>query len=121
MMGSTLFLVMILGGWSAAMLWGSVMAVRGRRMWATSLLMIGSICMLIGTLGAAAGTVLVFRYYSSAPGVILWISILLTPIGLLVATIGMVGVCARFGLTERRAEELEGLVMQLQQRVSSQP
>lgn len=32
---------------------------------------------------------------------------------------GFVGVCAKYGVTAKRAQELEGLVVQLQQRMSS--
>ena len=118
---SFLIVLALLVAWAAAMFWASMMAIRGKRMWATSLLVIGSGCMLIGTMSVIAGGAISMRSYGigNLMGIIGLLAGLLIVIGLIVATIGFVGVCARFGLAERRAEELESIVVQLQQRLGS--
>lgn len=113
------FYAAMLLGWCAALVWASITAILGQRMWATSLLVIGSICMLVAALGLGADSFLPFRR-STLSGTVLGVvgplCAFLLLIGAVLLTTGFVGLCLRFGLAERRARELEQLVAHLQER-----
>ena len=126
---------LILAAISVAFLWGSIVAMRGRRWWATVLMTSGSGLQVLGSLLAAAGTGFMMMRMSSMmssagsgspAGVSSAISsMMMVPLvgslvmglGFLLFTAGFVAFCGRYGSLERRAQELEGLVEGLQQRI----
>ncbi len=125
--------LVIWGGWLVTMLWGSIMAFRGARNWSTLLQVIGTGGMLAGALSVGVGTIFMISTISSSTGpgsstssvlssglgfgIVMAVGGILVLLGLILFTAGYVGMCAKYGSTERRATELEGLVMQLQQRL----
>lgn len=119
--------LVIWGGMLVALLWGSILAIRHARNWATLMLMIGTCAMAAGLVVTIAVMTIAFRSLSgssSGPpsalatvGIVMAIGGILIFVGALMFCAGFVGTCAKYGVTTRRAEELEQLVMQLQQRI----
>lgn len=122
-------------GWLVTLLWGSILAARGARNWATILQVIGTSGMLAGMLSLVIGSMFfvstMTRGMASGSGssavarsdtaltVVMMAGGILLLLGVILFTAGYVGMCARYGATERRSRELEGLVGQLQQRIQS--
>ena len=115
---------------AASLLWGSILAVRGRRWWATVIMVAGSGLQVTGALMMVVGMVVLLSRISGmgssasltasavAPTMfILGGGAIMMGLGFLGFAAGFIGFCARSGAAERRAAELEGLVTQLQQRV----
>lgn len=106
-------------------IWSAILAFRGRKYWATWLMLIGSILQTVGMVAAIVSSVFMVSVISStgpassAVPVTLIVGILslLVPLGLLLFVIGMLGICGRFGAVERRTAELETLNLQLQERL----
>jgi hypothetical protein len=129
-------LPLLVFGWCVSLLVGTVIAFRGRRCASTILLMIGLVCQILSAGGFLAGMILSDRSMAAArssPGspspsslvggietsMLIWgIAALLLFGGLILFVGGFIGLCARFAATERRAAELEGLVSQLQERMT---
>lgn len=117
-----------------AFLWGSIVAFRGRKWWATWTLLLGSGLQLVGTLGFVAGVFLMVTYFSAVTssgvagsaagplgGVVMTIGAISASLGALVFAAGFVGLCSRSGPTELRAAELEGMLRNLQERAGERP
>lgn len=135
-LGGVLQLV-IIGSWMITLLWGSILAVRGAKNWSTILQVVGASSMLAGTVSFGISLVLMISAMtgsfgsasSSTPssvaasgwawGVVMAVGGILLLLGLILFTAGYVGMCAKYGATESRARELEGLVAQLHQRMRS--
>ena len=119
----------ILASWMLTLLWGSIMAVRGARNWSTILQVVGASAMLAGALSFVISLVVLYTTIAgtSGPGagpgvlgVVAAVGGILLLLGLILFTAGYVGMAAKYGATESRARELEGLVMQLQARMQGQ-
>ncbi|HJM63661.1 MAG: hypothetical protein QF405_15570 [Roseibacillus sp.] len=110
------------------LLLGSILAVRHGKNWATLALLMGTICMLVSFVAmislrwAALGLSASPSGYAQeiSRGLILGsVLALLFLAGTIAFCAGFVGMCAKYGITARRAQELEGLLQQLQQRMPS--
>jgi hypothetical protein len=114
--------VLIWGGWLVTMLWGSILALGGDRNWATIFLVTGSGGMLAG-LGSLALVVFGDVTPSSMSGdgmmVVMMVGSIMLLMGMFLFAAGFVGLGAQYGAMTRRAEELEGLLGQLQGRLQS--
>lgn len=121
-----LLIVTMLG---AVFLWGSFLAFRGRRWWATWMLLLGSALQILSSVLLMVGVVMLVHFVSTfshgggpsptpVHDVFLMGGIALFGVGALLFTAGFVGLCARFGPTEKRAAELEGMLHDLQERVN---
>lgn len=122
---------------SLALLWGSIVALRGRRWWATVIMTVGSIMQIAGALLTCGGTVWMMMEgagigsspSASSPssvaatmGVIMMViagGLFVTGLGFLVFGAGFLGFCSQYGSAERRAKELEEVVNGLQERMES--
>lgn len=119
--------VVILGTWLAVILFGSILALRGSRNWATVLQVAGSSCLLAGVVGLFLGaffaaSALAAELSSSstsassmaATGSTMMMGLavggLLTLLGAVLFTAGYLGMCAKYGATERRARQLEEMI-----------
>lgn len=125
-MGISFLFLFITVGWTAALFLASLLAIRGKRFWGSSMMFIGSSCMLVALL--SAGGLFLYGTFGDSPLMLQHIAYevgrgagILAGIGLLITTIGLVGVSARFGQAERRADEMEGFVEQMKQRMDSLP
>ena len=96
--------------------------------WATLTLLIGTICMLVSQVAMISVFWLGPRSSAAPAGydaqgmtllILVSVLALLFLAGAIAFCAGFVGVCAKYGVTAKRAQELEGLVVQLQQRMSS--
>ena len=121
---------------AASLLWGSILALRGRRWWATGLMVAGSSLQVLGALFSFGGMVWMMTGVwgtmgasgsASASGlasgmapmlVLVSIGMLSVGLGFLLFAAGFVAFCARSGASERRAAELEGLVEELQRQMN---
>ncbi|MCH2063243.1 MAG: hypothetical protein MK194_05910 [Roseibacillus sp.] len=125
-----LIALLIWGGLLVVFLWGSILAVRHVKNWATRALLTGSICMLVSQV---AMIMISFRWAflgsSASPSgyaqgmtlqlILMSVFALLFLAGAIAGCAGFLGVCAKYGVTARRARELETLLQQVQQRMSS--
>lgn len=122
------YLIMALLG--ASFLWGSIMVFRGRKWWASWLMLIGSSGQVIGALALVGGMVVMFSRVASASGsassmssgmaggmIVMSVGMICLGLGFLLFVAGFIGLAARFGATEHRAAELEGMVQGLQERM----
>ncbi|NNC87331.1 MAG: hypothetical protein HKN82_02595 [Akkermansiaceae bacterium] len=121
----------------AACCWGSVLAFRGRKWWATWCMLLGSIGILLGPLVLVLGQVILFRTAWSGSGgspspssvaagmdpfmVVMIAGSIVSASSMITFAIGFVGFCARSGAAERRAAELETMVGQIQARLREKP
>lgn len=118
-MGGPEFIILFVGlGLLGCLLLGSIVLLRCVKNWATIALLTGSILMLasFGVWGSA------LLFVSGQD----WSALLYVPVtgillagGILVFIVGFLGVCVKYGVTVRRARELEILLEQVQQRMSS--
>lgn len=122
-----------LAGLGVALLFGSILAVRGRRWWATVVMVVGAGMQVAASLVMAGGSVWMLMEVTSLAGtsspsspsrmasamtpmlIVTIIGALLLGLGLLLFAAGFIGFCARTGSLERRARELESVVAQLQE------
>ena len=121
-MAGVLQLVIFLG-WALALLLGCIMAFRGRRWWATFTMLCGVIMQVSGFVGVVVPGFLMSSRGSSSFDMMQMVMIvcaLAIALGFLLFGIGFVGFCARYGATESRAAELEGMVQVLQDRMGEQ-
>lgn len=120
MMMAGMVQVLIFFGWALAMLFGCIMAFRGRRWWATITMLSGVILQIVGFVGVLAPALLMNAGGNSSFDMIQVVMVvcgLAIALGFLLFGIGFVGFCARYGATESRAAELEGMVQVLQDRM----
>jgi len=95
------------------MLTSAIIAHRGRSFWATWLMLIGAILLLVGIIGMAGSLYLIIGQRGSS-GLITTIIVGIGSIGgTFCYFIGIFGLCARWGPTARRAAELEELTKSL--------
>jgi len=124
MLGPALGMLMV-AGWAGMMIWAAVLAFRGRKFWATWLMLVGASLQLLGGVFYVLAMMFMFQTLGSGsssgtPTVGITIAMgggLLIPLGLLLNLAGLLGVCSRFGNLEKRAAELELLNHQLQDRI----
>ncbi len=124
-MSSYAFLIQLAvwGGLLLSLLWGSVLALRGARNWCTIFLVIGSSSLLAGMLAViGVGVLAINSVMGSGSSGFTWGALaavggILLLVGVILFCAGFVGLGAKYGATAKRAEELEGLVVQLQQRI----
>ena len=97
---------------------GAVLLVRAVKNWATITLMVGACCLTLAPLIAAIAAGI-----SSSPGweglYYVFGGVVLAGVGLLCCLVGAVGVGIKYAATVRRANELEGLLQQVQERIDS--
>ena len=118
-MGGPELITLFIGlGIPGCLLLGSIALLRCVKNWATIALLTGSILMLASFGGWGLLFLSAFAIGWPSPVMMLVIGIMLA-VGILSFIAGFVGVCAKYGVTARRAQELEGLLQQLQQRMSS--
>ena len=126
--GIGLLILAVVAGWFVTILVGSLIALRGKVNWPTIILVIGSGLMCLGGIGYFGGAAYFFSsMYRSATGygtgrpevyeVIMVVALIVFGLGLILFTAGFLGVAGRYGMAERRAAQLEGMVLQLQQRM----
>lgn len=126
---------LILASLAAALLWGSILALRGRRWWATVVMTVGSGLQVLGALLTCGGSLWMAARMSSvmasssagspsalssAISSVLFLlvgGLLVMGLGFLLFAAGFLALCGRYGASERRAAELEVLVEGLQQRI----
>ena len=127
----SVFSLVIIVGLLAVTICAAVVVFRGRKYWATWLMLVGSIVQALGVVAAVAAVYIAlvgFRAISSGgsasglasslnPSFIIGLFTLLIPLGLLLFAVGLLGICSRFGSLESRAAELETLNLQLQDRL----
>ncbi|MDQ8190880.1 hypothetical protein [Roseibacillus persicicus] len=106
------------------MLIAGILAHRGKAFWATWMMLIGSILVVIGLAGMIASMAMIYgNLGSTAPMargtgssmriVLMAIAGLGSLFGSLAYAAGLIGLCARWGATARRAAELEELTQSL--------
>ena len=118
-MGGREFIILFVGaGLPVCFLLGSIALLRCVKNWATIALLTGSILML-----AAFGVWGLALLFMSGQGwsilIYVAVALILLAVGILAFCAGFLGVCAKYGAVARRAQELEGLLQQVQQRMSS--
>ena len=124
------YLLMALLG--ATFFWGSLIAFRGRRWWATTLMLVGSGAQVLGALGMVLGIATMLGGFSASSSgggssaissglsvmiFVLMAGMIVVGIGFVLFAVGFVGFCSRYGPMERRAAELEGMVQGIQERM----
>ena len=111
------------GGLLLSLLWGSILALRGAKNWCTLLLVIGASTLLAGTVALISVGMLAFNSAMGtgssgiAWGILAAVGGILLLVGIILFCAGFVGLGAKYGATAKRAEELEGLVVQPQQHI----
>lgn len=111
-----------------AFVFGSVLARRGEKGWKTMMMLIGSVAQAGGILFYMIAMALMVGNWtgsSSGGGFEVWgiamiIAGLLFLGGMVTFAIAFVAYCARAGAAGKRAEELEGMLGHLQQRLTEQ-
>lgn len=116
---------------AVAVCWGSIIAFRGRKWWATWCMLVASVVAVLGPLLAVVGQVVMYSSVWSSgssastmasrvnPLMLLsGIKMLATAASGLAFAVGFVAFCARSGATERRAMELESMMSHMQARLN---
>ena len=123
----SLLIMLVIAAWMVTLVSGSIVALRGRRSASTILLVTGSGFMLAGGLAYFGAIMFLMsgfmsRHLTTGGGLGTWQwmlggSMIALGLGVVLFTGGFLGLCVRYGAMERRSTELEGLVVQLQQRM----
>ena len=114
-MASGLIILIVGSAIPGCLLLGSIVVLRSVKNWATITLLAGSILMVASS--GACWVALFFRY--GDPGIYVMLVAGTLTVGVLAFCAGFLGLCAKYGVTARRAQELEGVLEQVQQRMSS--
>ena len=118
-MGGREFIILFVGlGIPVCLLLGSIALLRCVKNWATIALLTGSILML-ASFGVWGSALLFMSGQDWSLLIYVLVAGILLAVGVLAFCAGFLGVCAKYGAAARRAQELEGLLEQLQQRMSS--
>ena len=105
-------------GIPVCLLLGSIALLRCVKNWATIALLTGSILML-ASFGVWGLVLLSVSGEGKSALIYALVAGTLLAVGILAFCAGFLGVCAKYGAVARRAQELEGLLQQVQQRMSS--
>lgn len=114
--------IIIALGWGGMHIWAALLAYRGRKYWATKLMLFGALFQTFGGTLYALGLAF-FPYLASEELMRLAMVAnavvpLLLLMGIVFFLVGLVGLCARFRALEARSAELEQLNENLAGRIA---